>query len=283
MADQQGLRNGTFANGMEFLTWGRGHKTLLFIQGGPGSAVPTGMMRRMSRRWFEPFVEQGYAVWLVTRRRDMPAGHSVADMADDYADVISEELGGRVDLLVGESYGGMIAQYLAALHGDSVGQVAIVVAAAEVSEWGKEVDSRLADAITLGDSGGTGAAFTEYLLPGQRSEWIRRLVGPMMGRSLLSGKHYPPVDLLVEIEAEIAFDARPALPHIRVPVVLICGDRDRFFPPDVVDETARLVPDCTLVRYEGQGHVKVATSRRVPRDVLAFVSGRAAPASGRPG
>lgn len=201
LASLRSLRSGTFANGMEFLTWGSGPKVLLFISGGPGSSIPKGMMAQVSRRWFDPFVEAGYAVWLVTRRRNMPTGHSVADMADDYAQIIAE-----------------------------------------------------------------------YVLPGERSRWVRRLVGPWIGRALLSGKNYPPGDFLVEVEAEISFDSRQALPRIEVPVVLLCGDRDQFFPADVVEETAQLIPDCTLVRYEGQGHMKVANSRRVAQDVLAFVN-----------
>ena len=272
MTGLPGPRSGTFANGMDFLTWGSGPKTLLFIPGGPGSSIPTGMMSRMSRRWFDPFLEAGYAIWFVTRRRNMPAGHSVEDMADDYAQVISEELGGRVDLVVGESYGGMIAQYLAACHGESWGHLAIVAAAAEVNDWGKEVDSRQSSALARGDTVGFGMAFAEYVLPGERSRWARRLVGPWIGRGLLSGKNYPPADLSVELEAEIAFDSRQVLAHIETPVLLICGDRDQFFPIELVEETVRLIPDCTLVRYEGQGHMKVANSRRVAHDVLAFVN-----------
>jgi len=37
---EQGPRSGTFACGMGFLTWGSGPKTLLYIQGGPGSDAP---------------------------------------------------------------------------------------------------------------------------------------------------------------------------------------------------------------------------------------------------
>ena len=272
MASRQALHSGMFANGMEFLTWGAGPKTLLFIPGGPGSATPKGMLGRMSRRWFDPFVEAGYAIWFVTRRRNMPTGHTVADMADDYANVISEDLGGRVDLVVGVSYGGMIAQYLAALHGDSVGHLAIVVAAAEVSEWGKDVDSHLSSALAHLNKVGVGMAFAEYAIPGERARWIRRLVGPLVGNTLLSGKNYPPGDLLVETEAEMSFNSRHVLPRIEVPVMLVCGDRDRFFPQDVVDETVRLIPDCTFVRYAGQGHMKAATNKRVAHDVLAFVN-----------
>jgi len=39
----------------------------------------------------------------------------------------------------------------------------------------------------------------------------------------------------------------------------------------VVEETVRLIPDCALVRYEGQAHVKAATNKRVAHDVLAFI------------
>ena len=257
---------------MEFLTWGAGPKTLLFIQGGPGSALPTGLSARVSQRWFDPFLDAGYAVWIVTRRRNMPPGHTVADMAGDYAGMISEEFGGHVDLLVGESFGGMVAQHLAGRTGVTFGHVALVASVAGVSAWGKTVDSRLAAAIARGDRVGTGMAFTEYVLPGERSRWLRRLVGGWMGRSLLSGKSYPASDLLVETEAEMSFDARPVLPLIAAPVLVVCGDRDRFFLPDVVDGTVSTIPDCTLDRYEGKGHVAVASSRRVPRDVLAFVS-----------
>jgi pimeloyl-ACP methyl ester carboxylesterase len=274
MTQRDAPRNGTFPNGMDFSTWGSGSKTLLFLPGGPGSSIPRGRLSQLSLRWFVPFVEAGYVVWLVTRRRNMPRGHTVEDMANDYADVIAEELGGRVDLVVGESYGGMIAQYIAASHAESFLHVAIVVAAAEVSDWGKEVDSRLASALERDDTLGFGMAFAEYAVPGRRSRWLRRLAGPWIGRSLLSGKNYPPTDLAVEIEAELAFDSRPVLTGIAMPVLLVVGDRDRFFPARIVEETASLIPDCTVIQYEGHGHMKVATSRRVAPDVLAFVDRR---------
>lgn len=271
MTEQPGVLRGTTSHGMEYLTWGAGSRTLLFIPGGPGSGLPAGLTGRMSRRWFAPFVDAGFTIWYVTRRRNMPRGHTVADMADDYGLMIDEELQGRVDLVVGESYGGMIAQYLAARHGERVGEVAMVVAAADVSAWGKEVDSRLARALERGDAAAAGAAFAEYILPSDRARWLRRLIGPWIGRGLLSGKNYPASDVLVEVEAEIAFDARSVLPEIAVPVIVLCGDEDLFFPPDLVEETVRLIPDCARVRYAGQGHVKVATSGQVPRDILAFV------------
>ena len=270
MAVRSAGRRGSFANGMEYVAWGDGPRTLVSLSGGPGSSVPTGLAARMSRRWFDPFLADGYTVWSVTRRRGMPEGHTVADMADDVARVVCEELGGSVDLVLGVSFGGMIAQHLAARHGDRVRRVALVAAAAEVSDWGKDVDSRLVEAIVRGDRAGAGAVFAEYASPSPRARWVRRAAGPWIGRMLMSGRHYPPGDLVVEVEAELAFDSRPVLPQIAVPVLLACGDRDRFFPAPVVAETVDLIPDCTFVGYEGQGHLKVASSNRVAHDVLVF-------------
>lgn len=268
-ADRE-ARSGTFPNGMDYLGWGAGPKTLLFIQGGPGSAVPQGILRRMFRRQFAPFLQAGYAVWIVTRRRGMPPDHSIADMADDYARLIAGQFGGRVDVVLAESFGGMIGQYLAARHSESFDHMALVVTAAEMSEWGKDVDSRMARALAAGDQAGAGTVFAEYLLPGRRLGWLRRLIGPLIRRRLLSGSDYPVQDVLTEVRGEVSFNSRAVLPLIRRPVLLICGGSDRFFPREVAQETAGLIPDCTLVWYEGKGHVGAASSGRVARDVLAF-------------
>jgi pimeloyl-ACP methyl ester carboxylesterase len=122
--------------------------------------------------------------------------------------------------------------------------------------------------------------FVEYLLPRERERWVRRLLGRPLGRRLLHGSGFPAGDLLVETRAGEAFDSRAVLPSIERPVLMLCGDRDRFFPPAVVEETAALIPVCRVVWYAGKGHVRAAMDRRVPRDVLAFVEQRPATAGG---
>ncbi len=266
-------RSGTFANGMEYLTWGEGPRTLLSIQVGPGSMLPTGSMARMVLRLHRPLVDAGFAVWIVTRRRNMPAGHGVADVADDYAQVIADEFGGRVDLVVGESFGGLVAQYLAARHPGRQSRVAVVTAGCEVSAWGKDVDSRLATAIVRRDTTACGSAFAEYVLPGDRVRWLRRLVAPLVGRALFGEEQCPPADVLTELQVELDFDSRDVLPTIGVPVLLVSGSRDRLFPPAVIEETAALIPDCTVVTYEGRGHLGTGTDKRLARDLLTFVDG----------
>lgn len=267
-------RSGVFRNGMEYVTWGRGAKSLLYVQGGPGSVVPHGVLGGLFRREFDPYLDAGYAVWIVTRRRNMPASHTSEEMADDYAQMIAEEFGGRVDLVLAKSFGGMIGQCLAARHPESFGRIALVATAAELSPWGKDVDHRMAAAVAAGDLGGAGAALMEYVLAGPRTRKLRELLGPVVGRRVLGRHGCPVADVLTEARAGVAFDARAVLPLIRGPVLLLCGGRDAFFPRKVAEETAGLIPDCTLIIYERRGHLRTGSSRRVPRDVLAFLRAR---------
>ena len=99
---------------------------------------------------------------------------------------------------------------------------------------------------------------------------VRRALGPLAGR-LFAGSRVPPGDLLVEADAEAAFDARPVLSRVTASVLVLCGDRDRFFSREAVLQTCAAIRDCTLVWYRGKGHLRAASSRRVPQDVLAWV------------
>jgi hypothetical protein len=89
----------------------------------------------------------------------------------------------------------------------------------------------------------------------------------------LMGETYPSFaqDVLVEAEAISAFDGRAILPEIKVPLLLIGCDRDFEFPQEVYEETARLIPYCTLRMYEGKTGVQAGSDKRLPQDVLEFV------------
>jgi pimeloyl-ACP methyl ester carboxylesterase len=268
---------GIFANGMAYVRWGTGPKTLLFIPGGPGNAAPSGMSMRMSPL-FRPLVEEGYTAWYVARRRGMPKGHTIADMADDYARLVADQFAGKVDLVVGVSMGGMIGFYLAARHPGRFDHIAIAVAGHEMSEQGKTLDYDFARLLSEGRNGEAGALMVRNMAPGLRVPGLARVLGAVMGR-IMAGEAHPTFtsDVMVEAEAEVAYDARDVLPDIPVPVLLVCGDEDLYFPKEVYEETARLIPDCTLRLYEGAGHVGTTRDRRFPQDVLEFVRQPKAP------
>ena len=265
---------GMSANRMAYARWGEGAKTLLLMPGGPGNFAPGGIGLWMMLRPFRRFVEEGYTIWYVTRKQGMPKGHSVADMADDYAEFIESEFEGRVDVVLGTSYGGIVGFYLAARHPDHFGHIAIALAGYEVSERGKHIDYTFAERLSQGRTVEAATGMFEDYFPDLRIPGLARLFGEVMGRFGFRDPH-PELasDVMVEADAEVAFDARPILSEIRVPVLLIGGGEDVLFPREILEETARLVPGCTLRVYEGRGHAQAISDERFCRDVLEFIEG----------
>jgi len=117
--------------------------------------------------------------------------------------------------------------------------------------------------------------FPVELYPNVRVPGVARVFGALMGPIVYRGAH-PSFrsDVMVEAEAEVAFDAREILPAISVPVLLVGGDQDQYFARGVVEETARLIPDCTLKLYEGKDHLGAVSDKRLPQDVSDFVRQR---------
>ena len=108
------------------------------------------------------------------------------------------------------------------------------------------------------------------MYPGIRPAWVARLLAWAVARVSFAAA-FAPRDVLVVAEAINALDAREILPSIGVRVLLVCGDRDRWFASDAHQQTADLIPNCTLKMYQGKDHMGAMFDKRLPRDVLDFV------------
>ncbi len=259
---------GSFANGMGYARLGTGPKTLLWL-GGPFLGAPGGPVLALMTFMVRPFVAAGYSVWIVSQRPNMTVGYTVANMAEDYAQVIASEFGGRVDLVIGESTGGMIGFCLAARHAERFGHIAIGVAGYTMTEEGKVANRDSARLLSEGRKTEAATVLGNLMYPGIPAP-VGRVVAAVTARVTYAAP-YIPGDVTIVAEATNAFDGREILPEISVPVLLVCGDRDRWFAKEVYEETARLIPDCTLKLYPGKDHLGAMSASRFPQDVLDFV------------
>ena len=259
---------GRFANGMGYARLGTGPKTLLWL-GGPFLGAPAGPLLALMTFTLRPFIAAGYSVWIVSQRPNMAVGYTIADIAEDYAQVIAEEFGGKVDLVVGESTGGMIGFSLAARHADRFGHIAIGVAGYTMSEQGKAANQDSARLLSEGRKTEAATVLGSLLYPGVPAP-VGRVIAAIVARVAYAAP-YIGSDVTVVAEATNAFDGREILPEIPVPVLLVCGDRDRWFAKEIYEETARLIPDCTLKLYPGKDHLGAMSASRFPQDVLDFV------------
>ena len=265
---------GMFRNGMAYARWGTGPRALLVIPGGPGNDTPSGMHLSRYLRVAHPLVEDGYTAWVVTRKQIMPKGYSIADMADDYGRLIADEFGGRVEAALGLSTGGMIALYLAARHPARLGRIAIAVAGYVANGPGSAGDLTYARLLSEGRTADAIASMFDSAF----TTWPRgsgRVLGALMAPFVFRNAH-PSFrsDTLVEAEAEAACNAREILPDISIPVLLVGAAEDQFFTREVVEETARLIPDCTFRLYEGKDHLAGVSDERLPQDVFDFFARR---------
>jgi pimeloyl-ACP methyl ester carboxylesterase len=274
------LVTGTFPSGMGYVRLGVGTKSLLWIpdpshngdlaqSGGPGIGAPRSMYLTTMSRVFRPFVEDGYSVFLVGHKPNLPHGCTVADLADDYAGLIVDEFGGKADVVVADSNGGLIGFCLAARHSDLFGHIAFVAAGYTMAETAKAANLESARLLSVGRKTDAAAVMVTLLNPGLRAAWVTRIVASVVARVSFPAV-YDPGDVLVAAEAVDAFDGREILPTITVPVLLVCGDRDRFVPKAVYELTAATIPNCTLTFYDGRGHLGAMSDKRFPGDVLDF-------------
>ena len=180
--------------------------------GGPGIGFPIGLRVASIPLVLRPFVQVGYTCWLVNRKRDMPEGYTIADMAEDYALLITDELGGMVDLVLGEDYGGAIGFYLAARHADRLEYLANASTGYALTERGRAIDRDFATLVGEGRSTDAWAGMLATVAPDLRPPVLVRVLGAVMER-LFTDRSRPDFvsNLLVETDAE-AFDARGSNP-----------------------------------------------------------------------
>jgi pimeloyl-ACP methyl ester carboxylesterase len=207
----------------------------------------------------------GYTVYQVRRKPNLPEGYTMKDMADDYAGMIKDELGGPVDVM-GLSTGGTIAQQFAADHPDLVRRLVLASTGYRLNKNGRALQRKLAELVKEGKYRTGAALMADALATGLMHFFLKRILW-LMGRSMFSpgGKI---TDGLVEIEAEDRFDFKDRLVEIKAPTLVIGGDRDFFYHP--ISDTAAGIPGAELVLYAGVGHGAIM-KRKFTTDVLAFL------------
>lgn len=266
------LVHGTFAGGIPFVRFGGGPKTMLFLAGGPGNTVPSGLGASGFVRGMRAFTDE-YTIVLVTRRSGLADGYSTRDMADDYAALIRDEFGGHVDLVMGTSYGGMIAQYLAAAHPELFDRLVIVMSGPIVSDEAKRIDLLYADLISKRKDREAmalrGEAVTKPGLSRTAMSAMLWLFGPaLLGRVDDTFRR----DVVIEARAEAAHDSRDVAGDIAVPTLVVGSTDDFAFPPATVEAMAGSIPGAELQMYPG-GHTAAFLDKRFYPDVRAFTNG----------
>jgi pimeloyl-ACP methyl ester carboxylesterase len=261
---------GITINNIPYARSGQGKKSLLLLTGGPGNSIPMGMGFDMMLGSLKRFLSE-YTIYMVSRKSDLPKGYTTRAMSDDIAELVQKQFAGHVEVIIGISYGGAIAQHFAADHAELCDHLIIAMATHKITEAGKLLDTQYAELLSQGKSRGAAALITQVLYPPGLIRWTMRGVAWLLGGALL-GIPSPTFrqDVLVEIQAELNHNVTESLRRIKIPVLILIGGNDYYFEADSAKEMAAIIPGARLKIYPGKGH-EIMGEKEFAQDVAEFI------------
>jgi pimeloyl-ACP methyl ester carboxylesterase len=154
--------------------------------------------------------------------------------------------------VVGISFGGMIAQYLAAWHPQHVRSLTLLATSPAFGLDGTDPAAWRAARLAPLDAGRAPGDFAESVL--------RSLAGPTIAPEALDQqvaamRRVPSEGLRRSIDCLITHDSRALLPSIVAPTQCLVGDLDTETPPTYSQAIVDLVPGARLVVVPGVGHL----------------------------
>jgi pimeloyl-ACP methyl ester carboxylesterase len=261
------VREGTLSGGLPYYSFGDGPPLVLIAGLTMTHENPRGLARWLEQQTLRPFAPH-FTVYAVNRRPGLAPGTTIADIAADYATALGDRFEGPLDI-VGFSTGGSVALQFAIDHPQLVRHLVVASSACRLSDQGRAAQLRVAELARAGDQRGEYRELSKPLVKHpvmqEVSGWGAWLLGPWM-----MGRHDDPTDMIVTIEAEDVFDATPDLHRIAAPTLVVGGDRDGFYSPEIFRATADGIPNARLCLYEGKGHVG-ALGKRFAADTMAFL------------
>jgi pimeloyl-ACP methyl ester carboxylesterase len=178
---------------------------------------------------------------------------TIATYADDCAAALAECAPGRPGVICGLSMGGIIALEFFRSHRGLVRALVLCDTRAnpETPEGITMREQRARLALEKGAAGvrQIADAMIQNILAPDHDPGVRDAVQAMMVGT-------DPVGLAAASRAlGMRPDARPTLPRIDVPTLLIVGEEDAITPPELMRDVQRSVPGSRLVVIPGAGHV----------------------------
>ncbi|WP_168582713.1 alpha/beta fold hydrolase [Gephyromycinifex aptenodytis] len=251
--------------------YGDGDVTVFLLHGAYGDGRYFGTTR-------DYFTKMGHRVviWNCPGYAGSPKPDDTSIQAHaEAAAALVEAVGGRKNVLLGHSMGGLIAPLAANLLGTQVHGLILSASTAGLQSRSAEEQKRFiaerVDPITAGKSIG------EYAPDLLRSMMGPNASGPLVDRVVEVVCEMPTDVFVSSMNAIIECDNRDALRQVTVPTLLVAGECDTACPPAGMAAMAELVPDSEYTEIPGAGHYPfVEAPEEYHGRILDFLSRRVA-------
>jgi len=261
-------KNGTLkidGTTMDYICFGTGERILVMLPGlgdglrsMKGTALPMAFMYREFARDF--------TVYAFSRKNGLPEGYTTRDMARDQAEAM-EQLGIGCADIFGVSMGGMIAQHFAINYPEKINRLILTVTSSKpnpiliesIDEWVS--CAKRDDHTELMDSNVRRIYSEGYY---RKNKWMV----PIMGK-LTKPKSYD--RFFVQADACRTHDSYESLNQIKVPTLVIGGEKDLSLGGNASREIAAKIPGAELRMYEQWGHGLYEEAKDFNQVVLEFL------------
>ncbi len=230
---------------MDYATLGHGEKPFVLLPGLSLHAV-TPMAQTVAMQ-YSAFHED-YTIYLFDRRRDVPQGYTLEQMAEDTVQAIN--LLSLNDIcMMGCSQGGMMAQLIAARHPGLVSRLVLCNTASHPSPMSEQVIGRW---IELAQNGDVVTLNRDIFAHVYSQAYYERYAHAFAVAEKLGSED----ELRQFVRLACAcrdYDARPELEHIKCPTLVVGSSIDNVLGSESAVELAQAL-QCQLIMYDEYGH-----------------------------
>ncbi|HYD14916.1 MAG TPA: alpha/beta hydrolase [Hyphomicrobium sp.] len=255
-AARDDIEFGRSSRGVPFLKGGAGEARIVVLPGVDTLFRPLDAGQRSMRRRARAIARLlPPGVWTIVGYGALDGGAGLDHVAAEAAGAIDEVVG-RPNVVVGISFGGFVAQRLAAQHPKLVPRLVLLVSAHRFSEAGRNSIERQMGQLASGDL--SGLVRENALL--FRRPWLNALTAGaiwMRGRRLTDGFRAPS-DLLAAYRVFFSDDLSrngELLHGIAAPTLVVGGSDDQFFGAGVFRETAAMIAGARLALFDRETHM----------------------------
>lgn len=249
---------------MYYVSFGIGKKKMVMLPG-----LSDGLATVKGKGWIlsAPYKKylKDYTVFMFSRKNKMPEGYSISDMADDQV-IAMRKLGIEKAYVCGVSQGGMIAQYIAINHPETVEKLILCVTA-------PNANATVQNAVS---------GWIDMTQKGKHTELMIDTAEKMYSDKYLSKnrKFFPIIARLTKpssyerfnknANAILKFDVRDRLSEIIAPTYIIAGDNDKTVGNDAPGELKAGIPHSEQYIYKGLGHGAFEEAKDFYERIFAF-------------
>lgn len=234
--------------------------TLIVLHGGPGGD------HSLFRPWFDGMQDVAQIIYF-DHRGTGRSGHAdlstytLEQMADDI-EGLRLYLGIAAPVVLGASFGGMVALNYAIRHPDSLSKL-ILVDTAPSNDYYETSMKKMAEMASAEQLEMLTARFTGSSTEEQYARWAE-VVDPLYYHKVPPLADRQAINLRVKGGAAVAeqvmryelptYDVRPQLAAITVPTLVAVGRHDWVTTPEQADEIVQGIPHANLHVFEDSGH-----------------------------